>query len=173
MGKREPCSLVVDEAHRVVSADAIENIITQARKFRVNLTIAHPYLSQFGPARRVDALSTMGCTLIGHMDKRDSEYFAKDCQDMLDPVDIMRLKPFEVIAKIGNDVVRVKTAEPRKPVATDGGQAIIDASRALYCRRAEDIRASLSARQDRWGEAFTPLAAEGEFTEEELKYDEF
>lgn len=50
VGKREPFSLFVDEAHRFVSADAIENIITQARKFRVNLTIAHHYLSQFSVA---------------------------------------------------------------------------------------------------------------------------
>ena len=171
--QREPFSLFVDEAHRFVSADAIEDIISQTRKFRVNLTIAHQYLSQFGAARRVDALSTMGCTLIGRMDKRDSEYFAKDCQDVVDPADIMRLEPFEVIAKIGNYFTRVKTAEPRKRVLGDGWQTIIENSHARYCKRAGDIRSALAAGTGRWGETFTPLTAEGEFTEEELKYDEF
>jgi hypothetical protein len=174
IASRQPFSLFVDEAHRFISADAIENIIVQARKFRVNIVIALQLLSQMGATRRIDALSTVGCTLIGRMDKRDSEYFAKDCQDLVDPVDIMRLNPFEVIAKIGNDIVRVKTAGPRPRVPGDGEKRIKDMSRAAYCRRAADIRAALASRSDRWNEPFSPLSADdGEFSEEDLKYDEF
>ena len=172
-GKRRPFSLFVDEAHLFAEADAIEVIISEARKFSVNLTIAHQYLSQFRTSGRVDALSTVGSTLIGRMDKRDSEYFAKDCQDMVTPDDIRGLKPFEIIARIGQDVVRVKTPKPREPLPGDGIEAIKKASRAKYCKTADEIRAALAARQDCWGETFTPLTAEDEFTEEELKYDEF
>jgi hypothetical protein len=172
-GKRRPFSLFVDEAHLFAEADAIEEIVSEARKFSVNLTIAHQYLSQFRTSGRVDALSTVGSTLIGRMDKRDSEYFAKDCQDMAGADDIRGLKPFEIIARIGQDIVRVKTPEPRAPLPGDGIEAIKRASRAKYCKSAEEIRATLAARQNHWGEAFTPLTAEGQFAEEELKYDEF
>ena len=173
-GSRQPFSLFVDEAHLFADADAIEHILSESRKFKVNLMVAHQYLAQWRSTGRVDALSTVGCTLIGHMDKRDSEYFSKDCQDIVDPVDIMRLKPFEIIARIGSsDVVRVQTAGPRKPVAGDGWRAIIEASHSRYCRRAAAIRAALASGSDRWVEPFSPLQSEGEFTDEDLKYDEF
>ena len=166
--------MFVDEAHLFADADAIEHILSESRKFKVNLMVAHQYLAQWRSTGRVDALSTVGCTLIGHMDKRDSEYFSKDCQDIVDPVDIMRLKPFEIIARIGSsDVVRVQTAGPRKPVAGDGWRAIIEASHSRYCRRAAAIRAALASGSDRWVEPFSPLQSEGEFTDEDLKYDEF
>lgn len=171
--KRLPFPVFVDEAHQFAEAAAIEDIVSEARKFGVYLTLAHQYLAQFKSSGRVDALSTVGCTLIGHMDKRDSEYFAKDCQGIADANDILSLEPFHVIARLRNDVVRIKTTAPRKPLPGDGWRAIIEASHARYCKPVEEVRAALAARSDRWSEPFSPLSTSGDFSEADLTYDEF
>ena len=106
--ERKRFSIYADEAHLFVSADAIEQLITQARKFEVRLCLAHQYLKQFS-SQQVDALSTMGCTIVGCIDKRDSQYLAKDLQDTIDPMTLAKLRPFEMVARIGSEVVRFKT----------------------------------------------------------------
>ena len=173
-GSREPFSIFADEAHRFVSAGAIEQLITEARKFGINLTIAHQYLAQFA-TRRVDAISTTGSTIVGCVDKHDSQYFAKDMRDMVTPNELMALKPYEMIAKIGSEVVRLKTLPP-KPTNPAVGMAILENSRKRYCQPIQDIRQKLSRGPARSGDMEGIPAASSlgwTFTEEQLRYDEF
>ena len=106
--KRRRFSIYADEAHLFVSTDTIEQIIAQARKFGLRLCLAHQYLKQFS-SPQMDALSTMGCTIVGNIDKRDSQYLSKDLQDMVKPQALSKLRPFEMVARIGTEVVRFKT----------------------------------------------------------------
>lgn len=171
--KRKPFSIFADEAHLFVSADAIENIVAQARKFRVSLCIAHQYLKQF-KSSQIDALSTVGSTILGRLDKRDSQYFSKDLQDLVNPADLISLKPYEMIARIGSEIVRLKTTP--LPSATHDGSRIVERSRQAYCARAGDIRLALNSRgkkhQPRGTEAAPNDNAFG-FTQADLAYDEF
>jgi hypothetical protein len=172
---RKPFSIFADEAHRFVAADAIENIIAQARKFGIDLCIAHQYLSQF-ESGKADALSTTGCTILGHLDKRDSQYFAKDMQDLVEPKDLIRLGPHEMIARIGKEVVRFKTLDPPRPAVGGDWRRLVEESRRKYCRRADEIRADIARRSERWHQPYAPLSGdimEWPFTPEDLAYDEF
>ncbi|MEI8043220.1 MAG: hypothetical protein WCL11_17560, partial [Verrucomicrobiota bacterium] len=173
--QRKPFSIFADEAHRFVAAEAIENIIVQARKFGIDLCLAHQYLSQF-ETRQVDALSTTGCTILGQIDKRDSQYFSKDMRDLVKPSDISRLERYEMIARIGKELVRIKTLPP--PVTPPGSDwpRMVEESRRKYCRKADDIRAELTRRSERWYQPSAPLTGDLEewpFTKEDLAYDEF
>jgi hypothetical protein len=172
---RRSFSMFVDEAHLFVSADAIESIITQARKFHVNICLAHQYLKQFQTAK-VDALSTVGCTLLGRLDKHDSQYFAKDLQDLVDPGEIVSLAPYDMFARIGTEVVRLRTSEPKTPEDPDGTLEIIENSRRRYCRPAGEVRRWVenrgSARQEGFAALDPAFAAYG-FTEDDLRYEEF
>lgn len=173
--QRKGFAIFADEAHRFVASDAIENIIVQARKFGIDLCLAHQYLSQFGTSK-VDALSTAGCTILGRVDKRDSAYFAKDFFDLVDPKDIMRLNKFEMIARIGREVVRFKTHPTPQPPAGSDWKGLIAESRRKYCRPVEEVRAELARRSERWNQPQSPLSADIEewhFTEEDLAYDEW
>lgn len=172
--QRKPFSIFADEAHRFVAANAIENIIVQARKFGINLCLAHQYLSQFG-TRQVDALSTTGTTILGKVDKRDSQFFAKDMQDLVDPKEIMKLKKYEMIARIGTEVVRIVT---RPPPETESGNwgFIIENTHRNFCMPTSTVRQSLARRSERWNSPFRDLSADEmgwSFKEEDLAYEEF
>jgi hypothetical protein len=173
--KRRRFSIYVDEAHLFVSADAIEDIITQARKFHVNISLAHQYLKQF-PTAKIDALSTVGCTILGRLDKHDSQYFIKDLQDRVDPAQIVSLPPFEMFARIGTDIVRMKTRPLPEPEDPDGTAEIVENSRRRYCRPASEVRQWIRNRAVSRQEPFAaadPTHGEHGFTEEHLRYEEF
>ncbi|VGO13469.1 hypothetical protein PDESU_02026 [Pontiella desulfatans] len=172
--QRKRFSIFADEAHRFVAANALENIIVQARKFGINLCLAHQYLSQFG-TRQVDALSTAGTTILGKADKRDSQFFAKDMQDLVDPKDIMKLEKYEMIVRIGKEVVRMETRPP--PEAESGDwRAILENTHQNYCMPVDAVRKGLARRSERWNSPFRDLSADEmgwSFTEEDLAYEEF
>lgn len=171
--KRRAFSIFADEAHLFISADAIENLITQARKFGVNLCLAHQYLKQFKTAQ-VDALSTVGCTILGRLDKRDSQYFVKDLMDLVAPSDLLRLERYEMIARIGTDVVRLRTIPCSDAANAGSASTIVSQTHTHYCARADDIRNSLARKGD--PEPLVTLNFDIEefgFTEADLAYDEF
>lgn len=173
--ERQQVSIFVDEAHRFVSANAIEDLIVQARKFGIDLCIAHQFLSQFN-SRKIDALSTTGCTILGKIDRRDSEYFTKDLQDLVDPKDIFKLQRYEMIARIGREVVRFKTSKVADPPVGSDWRKLVEMSRRTYCRRVDEVRLDLARRSERWYQPLAPLAADTQewpFTKEDLAYEEF
>jgi len=63
--KRRQFHSYCDEAPRFMT-DALEEMIAETRKYRVSLTLAHQFLSQFNQ-RRADALSATGSTIIFNM----------------------------------------------------------------------------------------------------------
>ena len=172
--QRKRFSIFADEAHRFVAANAIENIIVQARKFGINLCLAHQYLSQFG-TRQVDALSAAGTTILGKVDKRDSQFFAKDMQDLVDPKEIMKLEKYEMIARIGKEVVRMVTRPPPEVEGGDVG-SILENTHRNYCLPVDTVRKGLARRSERWNSPFRDLSADEmgwSFSEEDLAYEEF
>jgi hypothetical protein len=70
--QRRPFQIYVDEAHRFVT-DTLEDLIAETRKFGVGLTLAHHFFSQFGHTK-VDALSSVGTTIIMNVDRKDAGY---------------------------------------------------------------------------------------------------
>ena len=169
--ERRPFSIFADEAHLFVSADAIENMIAQARKFCVGLCIAHQYKNQF-KSETADALSSVGSAIFGRLDKRDSQYFSKDLQDLVEPKDLVSLKAREMIARIGTEVVRIRTLPcQRSPDATVRAR-IIENSHRHYCRPADEVRRLIANRSERLKESLG-FSEECPFSPEDLTYEEF
>ncbi len=153
---REGVSLFIDESHLFVSADAIENLLTQARKFGVDLCLAHHLLRQFDSAK-VSALSMAGCTIIGRIDRHDGNHFAKDLRGVVEPADLTRLEPFEMVVRTDKEVVRVRTSAPPAPSADACPETILRRSRERYYRRAAQLRWELAKQQSHGRERFVDL----------------
>jgi hypothetical protein len=97
-------------------------------------------------------------------------------QDLVEPNDLIRLGPYEMIARIGTEVVRFKTLPPPQPAAGGDWRRLVEESRRKYCRRADEIRADIARRSERWHQPHAPLSGdivEWPFTAEDLAYDEF
>lgn len=172
---RNPFSIFIDEAPLFVSADSIGKLITEARKFHVNICLANQYLKQF-KSTQIDAIASVGTSLIGHLDEHDSQFFVRHLQGKVKPEDIMALRRGEFIARIGNEIVNLRSNAPRDGGDTDGAREIIENSRRRYCRPASEVRQWIRNRSfsrqepfalaDQWG-------ALQSFSEEELRYEQF
>ncbi len=146
-----------DEAHRFLT-DAIEDLIAETRKFSVPLSLAHQYMSQFG-AGKTDALSSVGSAIIFKVDSKDAAYLKKDLQGRVAVEDLITLKRGEAIARIGTEIVRIKTPKPLAPSKRNPHDLIIEQSRARYYRPIADVQKAIRNRADRWIRPFSPLTA--------------
>ena len=174
--KRRPFHIYLDEAHRFVT-DSLEEIIAETRKYGVSLTLAHQYLRQFD-VKKVDALGSVGTTIVFNVDTRDANYLSKDFQKKAKDKDFIDLGIGEAIVRCGTEVVKIKTLGPLKAPEKNFKAQIIAESRRKYCKPALEVQRLIQKRGNRSDQPFTPLVpTTGETKKggahEELSYREF
>jgi hypothetical protein len=145
-----------DEAHRFMT-DSLEDLIAETRKYKVSLSLAHQYMSQFGK-RKTDAFSSVGSTIIFNVDSRDAGYLVKDLQKKVKVEDLVSLEVGEAIARIGTEIVRFKTHPPLPIPKRHFKERIVQESRRKYCRPASEVREWIRRRGERWNSGFSPLS---------------
>jgi hypothetical protein len=173
--QRKQFQIHCDEAHQFLT-DTFENLIAETRKYAVSLTLAHQYLSQFGK-KKTDALSTVGSSIIFNVDKRDAEYLIKDLQGKVKVGELVSLGKGEAIARIGSEIVRIKTRPPLNPLTPNYKDLIINESRSKYYKPIHEIKQWIRHRENGCSKPFpaiTPSFAEkGSGEAGEFVYDEF
>jgi hypothetical protein len=140
--------------------------MAQARKFKVNAVLAHQYRRQF-KSSQMDALLTAGSTFVGRVDRGDAEFLAKDFQGKISADEISQLAPFEMVGRIGTEIVRFRTPQNNDrdgPDADAAVAAIVQQSRERYYVRA-------SAPVDK--KQLKPIPAGNEYADADFAYDEF
>lgn len=173
--ERKQFHIYCDEAHNFLT-DSLENLIAETRKYRVSLVLAHQFLSQFNTKKR-DALSTVGASVLFRVDKRDADFLAKDLQGKVKSQDLVSLGVGEAIARIGTEIVKIKTRAPLPIPKTHFKNRIIENSRKRYCTPAQEVRRWVRNAGNRWLEPYAPLnpgaAQTTTSAEEDFGYDEF
>jgi len=164
-----------DEAHRFLT-DTLEDLLVETRKYRVSLNLAHQFMSQFS-LKKTDAFSSVGSTIIFNVDTRDAHYLTKDLRGLVDMDDLISLEIGHAVARIGTDIVRIKTRPPLSIPEPNFRDRIIAESRRKYYKPVHEVQKWIRRRGERWHHPFTPLipgpAEESESGTEELTYDEF
>ena len=151
-----PFHIHCDEVHRFVT-DALEDLIVETRKFKVSLTLAHQYMSQFG-TRKIEALSSVGTTIMFHVDSKDAQHLKKDLQGRVEVDDLTTLEVGQAITRIGNEIARIRTLQCFPPTEGDDRDMIIQQSRHRYYRSVDDVRQLVHRRRERWYGPFSPSA---------------
>ena len=172
--KRKQFHIHCDEAHRFVT-DSLEDLIAETRKYNVSLSLAHQYISQFGQ-RKTDAISSVGSTIIFNLDSKDAGYIIKDLQKKVKVEDIVALRKYEAIARIGTEIVRFKTRPPASVPVKHYKNQIIDESRNRYYLPRHMVKSYVQQRGNRWREPYMPLTIPSNNRTghiEEFEYDEF
>jgi len=164
--KRRPFHIYCDEAHRFATG-ALEDILTETRKYGVGLTLAHQYMSQFKIGQK-DALGSVGATVIFNVDTRDAGYLRKDLQNKVKVNDLISLEVGEAIARIGTEIVRLKTLGPIEIPWGHFRDRIIEESRTKYYRPLSEIRAARCKRRPA-----IPRSPFADILPPEVHYDEF
>jgi hypothetical protein len=161
--KRPEFHIYCDEAHRFLT-DALAELIAQARKFNVSLTLAHQQLGQFAAAQAA-ALAGAGSTVVFNVDAGDAHRLRQDMQGRVSVDDLIGLEPRQAIARIGTQVVRFRTRESTPRLDPSPRAAIIRVSHERYYRPVAEVRAELRRRRADQADDAPPLPPGG--TDEE------
>jgi len=140
---RKDFYLYVDEFQNFVT-DAFAGILSEARKYRLNLTVAHQYTAQLvadkSSAVRDAVFGNVGTMIVFRVGSDDADFLEKEFDPEFTPSDIVNLPNYKIYLKLMIDGVtsRPFSAKTLPPMVKSGNKKIeeevIKSSRNLYCR---------------------------------------
>jgi len=150
---RKDFYLYVDEFQNFVT-DAFAGILSEARKYRLNLTVAHQYTAQLvsdkSSAVRDAVFGNVGTMVVFRVGSDDAEFLESEFDPEFTPQDIVNLPNYKVYMKLMIDGVtsRPFSAKTLPPMVKSGDKKIeeevIKSSRALYCRTKEVVEREIN-----------------------------
>ncbi|MES2416114.1 MAG: CxxC-x17-CxxC domain-containing protein [Patescibacteria group bacterium] len=151
--ERKDFYLYVDEFQNFVT-DSFASILSEARKYRLNLTVAHQYTAQLvtgnGSAVRDAVFGNVGTMIIFRVGADDADFLEKEFEPEFMAQDIVNLPNYRIYLKLMIDGVtsRPFSARTLPPIVakTDKGieEEVIVSSRALYARSKEVVEAEIN-----------------------------
>ncbi len=139
---RRPFYLYVDEFQNFAT-DSFATILSEARKYGLNLTVANQYISQMTDNVRDAVFGNVGTTISFRVSADDAPILAKQFEPNFEAPDILQMhnRNFVINMVIGGEKVpafSAKTLELPPPQA-DNTRSIIEYSRRHYSRDRQDI----------------------------------
>ncbi len=135
--ERRDFYLYIDEFQNYIT-DSIESILSEARKYRLSLNMAHQYINQLvGPNNNTkvkDAVfgnvGTMMCYKIG---AQDAEYMAKEMAPVFSDQDLINLDKYKAVMKLSIDTQpsRPFSITPVNPYLEKGDEEASEAFKQL------------------------------------------
>lgn len=144
---RNPTFLYVDEAQEYFD-DTIETILTQARKYRVGITVAHQTLDQLSPRLRSAFLANTSFKCAGGVSAKDARALASELHTSPDFIEGMRRRrdrsEFAVWLKHRTPEalrldVQLGFLERQPTLSEEDFDALIAANRERYCGTLADV----------------------------------
>jgi hypothetical protein len=100
--KRRDFFLYVDEFQSFAS-DSFTSILSEARKYRLCLTLSHQYTDQLRPEIRDAVFGNVGSIAAFRVGRKDAELLEKEFGDLYPAKQFVDLRNHEICAKILND----------------------------------------------------------------------
>ncbi|PIR69013.1 hypothetical protein COU48_00900 [Candidatus Nomurabacteria bacterium CG10_big_fil_rev_8_21_14_0_10_03_31_7] len=151
--ERKDFYLYVDEFQNFVT-EAFAGILSEARKYRLNLTVAHQYTAQLitdkNSSVRDAIFGNVGTMMVFRIGADDAEFLEKEFEPEFTPQDIVSLPNFKIYLKLMIDGVssRPFSARTLPPMVKSGNKEIeeevIKSSRDLYCKSRESVEREIN-----------------------------
>ncbi|MEY4723752.1 MAG: hypothetical protein RLZZ324_1265, partial [Candidatus Parcubacteria bacterium] len=173
--ERQDFYLYVDEFQNFAT-ESFANILSEARKYRLNLIVAHQYIEQLDELVRAAIFGNVGTILAFRVGAADATFMEAEFMPRFTPEDLVNLRKFEVYLKLMIDGASSEpfSAKTFPPIAQNMGtmDRVVAVSRERYAM----TRKSIEEKVIKWsgyGTADTgqKLLAEDE-QEEQLDEDE-
>ena len=150
--KRTDFYFYVDEFQNFAT-DTFTEILSEARKYRLNLTIAHQYMGQLSETVRKTVFGNVGSMISFRVGAEDAKILAEEYNPIFKERDIINLGVREFYAKMSvngelREAFSGRTLEAPK-TQQDYTQEIIGHSRQKYCLPKKEVEAMLK----KWDEA--------------------
>ncbi len=97
--QREDFSLFVDEFQNFAT-DSFESILSQVRKYRLNLIIGNQFMTQLNEKVREAIIGNVGTVISGRIGVTDAEMMVKRFQPTFDVEDLIKLPNYQSIANV-------------------------------------------------------------------------
>lgn len=170
-GMRKDFYLYVDEFQNF-STKTFDDILSEARKYRINLTVSHQFLGQLSASARETVFGNVGSMITFRMGADDAAYLAQEFAPRFSGHDIMNLdvRALYVKMSIGGSTppaFSATTVRVDTPHKTDEEyQRLISTSREKYATPIDTVLAEFEAlyesKKDEGKKAVTAAAAEEE-----------
>ncbi len=152
--ERKDFYLYVDEFQNFVT-DAFAGILSEARKYRLNLTVAHQYTAQLvtkeSSSVRDAIFGNIGTMIVFRVGADDAEFLEKEFEPEFTPEDIVNLPNYKIYIKLMIDGVtsRPFSARTLPPMVKIGENPeaeaeVIRKSRELYCRPRDTVEKEIN-----------------------------
>ena len=133
---RQDFYLYVDEFQNIVT-DTFENILSEARKYGLNLTVAHQYVGQLLPKVQQAVLGNVGSIISFRVGGDDAVKLKPEFAPIFDVKDMINLGVGEFYVKMtidgeSYDPFSAETLRVLPPTHPSYRQRVIDASRRKY-----------------------------------------
>lgn len=150
---RKDFYLYVDEFQNFVT-DAFAGILSEARKYRLNLTVAHQYTAQLisdkSSAVRDAVFGNVGTMIVFRVGSDDADFLEKEFDPEFTPSDIVNLPNYKIYLKLMIDGVtsRPFSAKTLPQMVKSGDKKVemevIKSSRDLYCRPRDAVEREIN-----------------------------
>ncbi len=165
---RQDFYLYVDEFQNFAT-ESFANILSEARKYRLNLIIAHQYIEQLDELVQAAVFGNVGTIMCFRVGAGDSEFLAKEFTPYFEEDDLVNLTKYDVYMKLMIDGVAsspfsATTLPPLTFVRENNQDKIIKVSRERYAKSCESVEDKIA----RW----SGLQTDEPDTDEEIQYPE-
>jgi hypothetical protein len=141
--------LAVDEFHNFTT-DAFASILSEARKYRLCLTLAHQYVDQLEESIRHAVFGNVGTLMTFRLGNRDAEVLAREFHPTFAPADLVGLDKYRIYLRLMIDgaASRPFSAKTLPPLGRryGRGDTIRRRSREKYARP----RAEVERKIEQW-----------------------
>jgi hypothetical protein len=106
--QRRDFNLYIDEFQNFTT-DSIATILSEARKYRLNLTMAHQFIGQLTDTIKAAVFGNVGSELVMRVGVEDAEFLVKQFEPVFNQNDLINIDNFNAYAKI---LVNGQTSKP-------------------------------------------------------------
>lgn len=145
---RRPFFLYVDEFQNFAT-DSFATILSEARKYGLNLTVANQYISQMSDTVRDAVFGNVGSMISFRVSADDAPILAKQFEPQFEPNDLLQMhnRHFIINMVINGEKAPAFSATTLTlpPAQTDNTGRIIEHTRRYYSRSREDVEQEISS----------------------------
>ncbi len=152
--ERKDFYLYVDELQNFVN-ESFAGILSEARKYRLNLTLTHQYINQLPDVIRDAVFGNVGTLITFRVGAEDAEFLEKEFEPVITMNDIINLPKYNVYLKlmidgIASNAFSAVALPPMEPQGKSHFDTVVRVSREKYSHRREEIEEKIS----RWSGVF-------------------
>lgn len=157
--KRKDFYLYVDEFQHFAT-ESFANILSEARKYRLSLVMAHQYITQMDEKVRDAVFGNVGTIITFRIGAEDAELLEKEFAPEFSANDIVNLAKWKIYLKLMIDGVASRpfsadTLSPFPKLTRDYRQEILEHSRETYAFPREEVEKEIN----KWAASYEKTSA--------------